>query len=90
MPFKSKEEAEKSLKQVIEELKPIVAKIEAGYQTTKGHYAQYMGVLSVYKEPSARKNLAACLILAGANKEGVRDALKICNGEGFNDTENPI
>jgi hypothetical protein len=66
-----------ALAEAVELVKPIVAKIENSPAATKNHYSDYMVCLSTGKGPLEMKRLAALLILAGANKEGVTDALKL-------------
>lgn len=72
------EEEEAKLDEVVELLKPIVQKIESSVPTTKFHYGSYAAILSQMKDPQQRKNLAACLVIAGANKNGITWALKFC------------
>jgi RNA binding exosome subunit len=72
------EEQKKALNEALELVKPIVKRIEASIPSTKNHYGDYMAVLSMDKDPMQMKKMAALLILAGANKEGVSAALKLC------------
>ncbi len=71
------EQAQAAIEGVIETLKPIVKKIEGGPQLTKNHYGQYMGILGMANDTEAREKLAACLVKAGANIEGIASALKL-------------
>lgn len=64
---------------LVVELKPEVAKIEASPATTKAHYGRYMTLLSGltgYK----REVMALALIEAGANTEGIAWAFKLTGG----------
>lgn len=70
-------EAKAAIDGVIETLRPLVAKIESGPQMTKNHYSHYMAILSQATDIDSRKKLAACLVKAGANIEGIADALKL-------------
>jgi RNA binding exosome subunit len=72
------EEQKAALNEALELVKPIVQRIEKSLPTTKNHYGDYMTVLSMDKDPMQMKKMAALLILAGANKEGVSAALKLC------------
>ncbi len=69
------EQAQAALNSVIETLRPIVKKIEDSPAATKNHYGEYMAILSGAPLKN-RKSLAACLIKAGANEDGIVDALK--------------
>lgn len=72
----NKDQARAAINQVIATLKPIVSKIEARPALTANHYGDYMAVLG--QAPAAqRTHLAACLIKAGANEQGVTDALRL-------------
>ncbi len=63
---------------IVETLRPIVAEIEAGVETTRGHYARYMAIFSQFTDNAGQANvLALALIKAGANERGVNDALKL-------------
>ena len=62
-------------KEMVDELIQAINKIESSPPTTKNHYGAYMQILSKF---GANKILMAnLLILMGANKEGVKDALKL-------------
>ena len=58
-------------------LKPLVQIIEQSPPQTKDHYAKYMVMLAEAPTPELKKKLAAVLISAGANKEGVISALAL-------------
>lgn len=73
----TKEEASAAFQAIVEELKPIVKKIEASIPTTRDHYGSYMQVLSEAPDLSTKKLMAAALIKAGANEGGVAWALKL-------------
>lgn len=72
----TKEEAQKKIDEVVELLKPIVEKIESSPATTKDHYGNYAAILGT-AAPGTKEKLAACLIKAGANQNGVAWALKL-------------
>jgi hypothetical protein len=63
--------------QFVDELKGQIKQIETSVPTTKNHYGQYMAILSQGKTPQQRKVTAMTLIVLGANKQGVLDALNI-------------
>lgn len=73
----TKEQAEALFQEAVDELKPLVEKIEKEAPTTKNHYGTYMAVLLQAKETQVRKLTALALIKAGANKSGVLAALKL-------------
>lgn len=57
----------------------IVQEIEAKPLTTKDHYGDYMAAIATLAGPDSRKRMVAtgvALVLAGANKDGVRSALE--------------
>ena len=59
-------------------LREVVELIEAKAPTTRNHYGDHMGVLSMAAHfASERTTLAKALILAGANGQGVADALRV-------------
>ena len=65
---------EKGSKDFIE----IVKKIESGPKLTQNHYGQYMTVLSALAtDKNTASYYAGCLVLAGANRQGVVSALKL-------------
>ncbi len=60
------------------ELREGVAEIEASVPTTRGHYGTYMGLFSQFADDIGQARvLAAALIKAGANEQGVNDALRV-------------
>lgn len=61
-----------------EDLKPEVENIEAMPETTRNHYGQYMRLVTLV--PGKEAIIATALIKAGANVQGVRDALYIMKG----------
>lgn len=71
------EEAKKFIDEAVEAAKPIVFKIESRPPSTKDYYAEYMGVLARVDDKRARQRLAAILIKAGANQNGVLTALSL-------------
>ena len=57
-----------------------VAEIEKDkYPTTRNHYGRYMHIISKLANGSKEmgKVIALALVEAGANKQGVRDALRV-------------
>jgi len=73
------EQAKQAINEVVEALRPIVAKIEARPETTKAHYGDYMTILGMAKGSEARQSMSLCLLKAGANYEGVASALNLLN-----------
>jgi RNA binding exosome subunit len=75
------EKIEKMIKETAEILRPEVEKIEASIMTTKGHYGEYMALLSSFAQSKAKLFIVSkALLHAGANKEGIAGALMILNG----------
>jgi hypothetical protein len=65
------------VKDLAKDLKPLVRDIEDSPKTTQNHYGSYMSVLSQIGGDADNKRLIAlALIDAGANEQGVRDALR--------------
>ena len=61
------------------ELREHVTKIEAKPMTTRGHYADYMSLISgVAQDRPTARIVALALKEAGANVQGVQDALGLC------------
>tara|TARA_B110000285_G_scaffold217890_1_gene266770 strand:+ start:478 stop:729 length:252 start_codon:yes stop_codon:yes gene_type:complete len=58
-------------------LKPIVQGIEASIKTTQNHYAQYLSILTQFKDKHMRRIVVIALIQAGANQKGVNSAFEI-------------
>ncbi len=69
------------LRDLVAELHETVEKIEAGPYLTKGHYGDYMALLSPADEYWKRKLVATALMLAGADRDGVADALRLTSGD---------
>ncbi len=65
------------LRDLAADLKEPVAKIEAGPYLTKGHYGDYMAILAPADSLAKRRILATALMLAGADRDGVADALRL-------------
>jgi hypothetical protein len=65
--------------ELAEDFRPQVTKIESGYKMTQNHYGRYMELLC--QMAKGDKNLAMvfslAMIKAGANREGIKSALKI-------------
>lgn len=65
------------------DLKPLVDEIEADLlKTTQNNYGRYMTILSTLGSggETMTRIVGLALIKAGANREGVKSALKICLG----------
>ena len=80
------EEKQFKLKQLITDLagdlKSEVAKIEAKLATTRHHYGDYMAFLSaVARDKATAKIISLALVEAGANAQGVADAMRVSYGE---------
>lgn len=75
MPKHSKELAA-HISELADGLRDIVAGIEKGIMTTQNHYGKYMSILSMPKTEKARNHFGHALIEAGANRQGVIDALR--------------
>lgn len=61
-----------------EDLREGVAEIEASVPTTRGHYATYMAMFSRFADDLGQARvLAMALKKAGANAQGVDDALRV-------------
>ena len=74
----------KLIKELGEDLKPEVDRIEAQIATTQNRYGDYMALLSVVcndKDINYAKTVGLGLMMAGANVQGVRDAVKALYGE---------
>lgn len=68
---------EEIIKEIAEEVRPHVQRIECRLATTRGHYGDYMDMLCVMPHPEGRKLLSLALIEAGADPQGVRDAMHV-------------
>ena len=80
------EEKKAKLKQLItdlaDDLKPEVVKIEAKLATTQHHYGNYMAFISaIARDKSTATIIAAALVEAGANAQGVASAMRVSYGE---------
>jgi hypothetical protein len=77
-------EQEKLVAELANDVKPYVDKIEARIATTKGHYGDYMELLSQWqKEPRVMMVMAMACKKAGADPQGVNDALRMLTGKAF-------
>lgn len=77
-----KEKAMALISDLANDFKPIVAGIEAKLATTRNHYGDYMALISqIAKDRGAAKIICVALIRAGASRQGVSDAMRICYGE---------
>ena len=65
-----------AINEVANALREFVKGIEASVATTRGHYGDYMNFLLSFPQEQ-RKALTTALIVAGANEQGVIDALKL-------------
>jgi hypothetical protein len=66
------------IKETAKALREIVAEIENQPETTRNRYEYYMALITKLKEMNdAPLFWGACLIKAGANAQGVRDALEV-------------
>tara|TARA_R110000823_G_scaffold140236_1_gene270214 strand:- start:178 stop:441 length:264 start_codon:yes stop_codon:yes gene_type:complete len=74
------------IEDLAKDFKPTVKAIESGPELTQKHYGKYMSIFGQFnellgKEPEntkrCRKLVTAALIVAGANEQGVRAALKV-------------
>jgi len=60
------------------DLHPVVTEIEARRPTTRGHYGTYMGLFSRFADDIGQARiLAMAPKKAGANAQGVDDALRV-------------
>jgi len=59
------------------ELQEQIEKIENSVPTTKNHYGQYMAILSHYGDEKKRIGLSNILLILGANRQGIIDALSV-------------
>ena len=69
------------LTEIVEDLaadfRETVQSIETGIQTTQNHYGNYLTlILQIGETKEVRQVVALALLKAGANKQGVADALK--------------
>ena len=75
----TKSELDTLIADLADDFRPQVLKIETSIPTTKNHYGRYMELLC--QMAKGDKNLAMvfslAMIKAGANREGIKSALKI-------------
>ena len=73
---------DKAVGEIAEDLKPEVARIEAGVKTTMNNYGTYGALLSTLGKGNTvtTQLLALALVKAGANKQGVSDGLRLLCG----------
>jgi RNA binding exosome subunit len=72
---------DEAINKLADQLREVVVEIEAGVLTTRGHYGTYMGIISKFTDDKGQAHiLGEALIKAGANKQGVTDALKVMYG----------
>lgn len=65
------------VQQIADTFKDYVAETEASIPTTRNHYGDYMGLMLRFADDAGQRAiLAKALVKAGANKQGVADALK--------------
>ena len=70
--------AQEIIDSLADKLREGVAEIEASTPTTRGHYGTYMGLFSRFADDAGQgRILAAALKKAGANAQGVDDALRV-------------
>ena len=63
------------------DIQKFVLSTESGIKTTQNNHGRYMELLSHYNDSKVfQKGVALGLIKAGANRQGVNDALKALNG----------
>lgn len=72
------ERSEQIIQEVADSLRAWVAGVESGIATTRNHYGDYMGMMLKFADDAGqRRVLAKALIAAGANEQGVADALRV-------------
>ena len=90
MNYKTEPEKDKALRTalgdaLINDLVKAIEKVEQGPMTTKNHYGEYMAILSPWvnalkegkKSPEEINGLCSVMVFYGANKEGIKDAIKV-------------
>lgn len=65
------------IQEVLDALKDFVTGVETSVATTRNHYGDYMAVIMAPETVPERRAVAKCLVLVGANKEGVAAALRL-------------
>lgn len=68
------------LKEMVELTRPVVAEIEARPETTRNHYGEYMSLFAGIDRMKDRALIAKVFKQAGANPQGVEDALNVLGG----------
>lgn len=72
---------DKAMEAIKPEIEPLVNMIEARLETTRGHYGDYMALLSTWQDDRTMAILVReCCIRCGANRQGVMDAWRIVFG----------
>jgi hypothetical protein len=72
------EKIKKLVSELAGDFKPSVLKIEARIATTRNHYGDYMALLSsIAKTENHARLFALAMIEAGANRQGVNDAMRV-------------
>jgi len=79
MTEKQKNFVKQTLAETTNLLKDVVKDIEESIPLSRGHYAKYMSVISSASknQPHAGMLIALALVKAGANFQGVSDAVKL-------------
>ena len=80
METTTKEEITKVLNKYADLLRDEVKAIEKSRKLTQNHYGKYLSLITTLKDkmPSSREKFwGAVLVIAGANKQGVINALKV-------------
>lgn len=65
-----------SIKVLAKNLTPILDELHAMPPSSKNYYANYLAILTAHK-PERAKLIAIAMLYAGANKDGIQDALKL-------------
>ncbi len=67
------------IEDLAKDLKELVQDTESSSKTTKNHYGKYMSILSQLSHGDKRTGeiVALALIKAGANQQGVKNALRL-------------
>ena len=70
--------SDEAVREVADGLREYVAGVEASIATTRNHYGDYMAMFSRFTDDVGQARvLAKALVLAGANEQGVADALRV-------------
>lgn len=70
-------EQRQAIKELGESLRPTLDKIHARVPSTRNYYGDYMAILS--ERPEYAKIMALAMLYAGANPQGIQDAVKFVN-----------